>query len=65
MEPFEGMSVTLQPGGNGLVAHELDVLMPGPAQRHDEVPGLVDLAGVHIGERRTGTEVGSGRPRRA
>lgn len=42
-----------------------DVLMPGPAQRHDEVRGLVDLAGVHIGERRTGTEVGSGRPRRA
>ncbi len=56
-ERFEGAAVTAQPGGNGLVAHELGVLVTGPSKGHDKKPGLEDLPGVHVGDGRSGAEV--------
>ena len=46
-----------QPGRHGLVAHKLGILVTRPAQGHHEEPCLEYLAGVHIGDKRAGTEI--------
>ncbi len=39
-EELEGMFTTAEPGGNLLVEDELDILMAGPGEGHDEHPGF-------------------------
>ena len=57
VEPFEGTPVTAQPGGDLLVAHQLQILMPAPSQGHDEQPGGKHLPGIDIGELGAGPEI--------
>jgi len=35
-KPLEGTAVTAEPGGDGLVSDEFNVMVPGEAQGHDE-----------------------------
>jgi hypothetical protein len=55
-EPFEGAAMTGQPRLDGLVQNDFGVLMPGPAQGHDEYPGLERDTGL-VCEHGAGTEV--------
>jgi hypothetical protein len=56
-EPFEGVAMAGEPGGDILAPDELGVLMPAQAERHDEDPGLAQLIGVGVEDARTGAEV--------
>lgn len=56
-EPGKGMPVTGQPGHHLLVPDELGILMPRPAQGHDEEPGLAQFPGSGVGQQRTRTEI--------
>jgi hypothetical protein len=47
-KPVEGMAVTGQPGHRRLIPDNLGILMPGPAEGHNEEPGLADLSGHRI-----------------
>ena len=60
VEPLEGVAMAGEPGGDILAPDELGVLMPAEAQRHDEDPGLAQLAGVGVEEARAGAEVDLG-----
>ena len=51
------MPVTGEPGSDRLIPDELGVLVPRPAQGHDEEPGLAQLAGARIRQERSGAEV--------
>jgi hypothetical protein len=39
-KPLKGATVASQPCLDGLVEHELDILVPRPAEGHDEEPRL-------------------------
>lgn len=56
-EPLERMAVAGEPGGDGLVANHLDVLVAGETQGHDEEPGLEHFAGGDIGDGGAGPEI--------
>ncbi|MHB8236464.1 MAG: hypothetical protein ACYDDD_03250 [Acidithiobacillus ferrivorans] len=56
-KPIEGMAVTGEPGHRRLVPDDLGILVPGPAEGHDEEPGLADFSGHRINQRGTSTEV--------
>ena len=45
---FKRTAVTPEPGLDGLIAHELGVLVATPSKHHDKDPGLEHLAGVDI-----------------
>ena len=59
-ERLEGVAMTGQPRGDVLVAHHFRVLMARPAQGHHKHPGLEDLAGAGIGDRRPRAEIDLG-----
>lgn len=63
-KPLEGAAVAAQPGGDALVTHEFGVLVTRPGQCHHEEPGLEDLSGVHVRDRRAGAKVDLHRLRR-
>jgi len=56
-KPVEGMAVTGQPDHRRLIPDDLGILVPGPAEGHDEESGLADLSGHRIDQRGTSTEV--------
>lgn len=59
-EPFEGATMTAEPGRHRLVPDKLDVLVPREAKRHDEGPGAAWSTGRVLQER-AGTEIDLGR----
>ena len=56
-KPFEGMPMTGQPGGCSLIPDDLGILMPGPAEGHDEKPSLAELSGHRINHGGASAEV--------
>ena len=56
-KPVKGMAMTGQPGHRRLIPDDFGILMPGPAEGHDEKPGLADLSGHRINHGGASAEV--------